>query len=150
FKNASGLADRIIGGWTLSTITQWHYGGPLTFTYPLGQGVGTLYNTASNTFDQVGQIHQGDVVKGTVFVSFFPTLSTQKAPLPNFGGDASLPGVFTNQVIKDASGNIVFQNAAPGTVGNMNYYTSTIRGPGMLSLNAAMKKSVRITEGKTF
>ena len=150
FKNAPGWADRVIGGWQLSTITQWQSGPPLNFTYPLGSNVGTLYNTASNTFDQVGPIPQGDVVKGNGFVSFFPTLTTQRAPQPNFGGDTSLPGVFTNQVVKDASGNVVFQNAAPGTVGNMNYYASNIRGPGMLSFNAAMKKTIRITEGKTF
>ena len=150
FKNAPGWADRLIGGWQLSTITQWQSGAPLNFTYPLGSGVGTLYNTASNTFDQVGQIPQGEVVKGNGFVSFFPTLTTQRAPQPNFGGDTSLPGVFTNQVVKDASGNVVFQNAAPGTVGNMNYYASNIRGPGLLSFNAAMKKTIRITEGKTF
>src|SRR5215831_10517393 len=150
FRNAPGWADRVIGGWTLSTITQWQSGAPLNFAYPLGSGVGTLYNTASNTFDQVGSIPQGDVVKGNGFVTYFPTLTTQRAPQPNFGGDTSLPGVFNNQVVKDASGNTVFQNADPGRVGNMTYYTSTIRGPGMLSFNATMAKSIRISEGKTF
>jgi hypothetical protein len=150
FKNAPGWADRIIGGWQLSSITQWQSGAPLNFTYPAGQNVGTLYNNANNTFDQVGPIPQGSVLKGNGFVTYFPTLTTQRAPQPNFGGDTSLPGVFTNQIVVDGSGNTVFQNAAPGRVGNMNYYTSTIRGPGLLNFNAALTKSIRITEGKTF
>src|SRR5262249_26305748 len=88
--------------------------------------------------------------KGNGFVTYFPTLTTKRAPQPNFGGDATLPGVFTNQVVADGSGNTVFQNADPGRVGNMTYYASTIRGPGLLSFNDALTKSIRITEGKTF
>jgi hypothetical protein len=150
FRNAPGWADRIIGGWQLSSIAQWQSGTPLQFNYPLGSNVGTLYNFATNTYDQVGQIPKGSVVKGAGFVSFFQGLTTKKAPVPTFGGDTSLPGVFTNQVVADSSGNTVFQNPDPGRVGNMSYNASNIRGPGMLTFNAAAQKSVRITEGKTF
>jgi len=95
-------------------------------------------------------VPQGQLVKGNGYVTFFPTLATQRAPSPNFGGDTSLPGVFTNQIVVDASGKTVFQNAEPGRVGNMTYYASNVRGPGRLTFNAAMTKSIRITEGKTF
>src|SRR5262249_27138413 len=145
FKNAPGWADRVIGGWQLSSITQWQSGAPPNFTYPAGQNVGTLYNNANNTFYQVGPVPTGSVVKGNGFVTYFPTLTAQRAPQPNFGGDTSLPGVFTNQVVVDASGNTVFQNGDPGRVGNMNYYASNIRGPGLLNFNAALTKSIRIT-----
>jgi hypothetical protein len=149
FKNAPGWADRIIGGWQLSSIAQWQSGAPLHFITPLGQNVGP-YNATINTYDQVGPVPQGQLVKGNNYVSFFPTLTTQRAPVPGFGGDPSLPGVFTNQIVVDSSGKTVFQNADPGRVGNMTYYASNVRGPGMLTFNAALTKSIRITEGKTF
>src|SRR5262249_6011832 len=57
---------------------------------------------------------------------------------------------FTNQVLVDASGNIIMQNPNPGAVGTMSSNAATIRGPGMLSFNGALTKSVRISEGKTF
>lgn len=78
------------------------------------------------------------------------TLKTAKAPLPNFGGDTSLPGVFTNQVLQDASGNTLVQNAQPGNLGTMPFYLPGIRGPGMLLFNMSATKSVKISEGKTF
>ena len=154
FKNAPGWADRIIGGWQLSSIAQWQSGAPLQFIYPTGQNVGTLYNNpganAANTYDQVGPAPQGQLVKGNNYVTFFPTLTTQRAPLPSFGGDVSLPGVFTNQIVVDSSGKTVFQNADPGRVGNMTSYAANVRGPGMLTFNAALTKSIRITEGTSF
>jgi hypothetical protein len=90
------------------------------------------------------------VVKGARTVSYWSTLSTAKAPLPNFGGDASLPGVFTNQVVQDNSGNTIMQNAAPGHLGSMPFYLPGVTGPGSLTFNLALTKSVKISEGKTF
>src|SRR6185503_8332053 len=99
--NAPGWAQRIIGGWQLSSITSWQSGAPLSFT---AAGIGTLYNSATNTVDQVGAMPKGEVVKGANFVSFFNTLSTKKAGFPAFGADtATLQGVYTNQVLVDAS-----------------------------------------------
>src|SRR5262249_1606547 len=151
--NAPGWAQRIIGGWTLSSITSWQSGAPLSFsTTGLGlTGPGTLYNSATNTVDQVGAMPKGEVVKGNNYVSFFDTLSTKKAAFPTFGADTTtLQGVFTNQVLVDPSGNVIFQNPNPGTVGNFSTNAPTIRGPGMLSFNGAITKSIRISENKTF
>src|SRR5262249_25550171 len=79
------------------------------------------------------------------------TLSTQKAAYPTFGADtATLQGVFTNQVLVDANKNVIMQNPSPGAVGTMTGNSGIIRGPGMLSFNGAITKTVRITEGKTF
>jgi hypothetical protein len=58
--------------------------------------------------------------------------------------------VFTNQVVVDGFGNTVFQNPTPGRIGNMSLNAAGIRGPGMLSFNAAITKSVKFAEGKTF
>src|SRR5262249_4301348 len=80
----------------------------------------------------------------------FPGLSTQIVK-PTFAADnATLQGVYTNQVVVDALGNTVFQNAPPGRVGNMSLNAVGMRGPGMLTFNAAITKSVKFAEGKTF
>jgi hypothetical protein len=150
-SNAPGWAQRVIGGWQLSSITSWQSGAPLSFNVT---GVGTLYNSATNTVNQVAALPKGEVVKGTLngagYVSFFDSLSTKKIA-PTFNADnATLQGVYTNQILTDASGNTLMQNPNPGAIGTMTSNSSTIRGPGMLSFNGALTKSVRISEGKTF
>ena len=131
----------------MSSLTSWQSGAPLNFATT---NRGTLYFRAQNNPDIVAAPPTGDVVKGNGFVTYFGDLKTAVAPRPDFGGDTSLPGVFTNQVIVDPSGATVFQNPAPGVIGNMSAYQSALRGPGLLTLNAALTKSIRIDETKTF
>jgi hypothetical protein len=50
----------------------------------------------------------------------------------------------------DNSGRTVLQNANPGSVGTSPLNLPGIKGPGQLSVNMALTKSVRIAEGKTF
>jgi hypothetical protein len=150
FANSPGWVDRIIGGWQLSSLTGWQSGAPLSFNVSGIGGIGTLYNSATDTVDQIAALPKGEVVKGNGFVSYFNTLSTKKIT-PTFNADnATLQGVYTNQVLVDANGNILMQNPAPGTIGSMTGNSGAIRGPGMLSFNGALTKSVRISEGKTF
>ncbi len=149
--DAPGWVQRIAGGWQLSSITSWQSGAPLSFNVSGATGVNTLYNSATNTVDQLGALPKGEVVKGANFVSYFNNLKTQKAAIPTFGADtATLTGVFTNQVLVDASGNVLMQNPNPGATGTMTGNSPIIRGPGMLSFNGAITKSVRLTENKTF
>jgi hypothetical protein len=147
FTSAPGWLDRVINGWQVSSTASWTSGAPLSF---IGS-TGGLYNSANgnNTFDQVGPMPKGDVIKGPGIVSYWSALKTAPAPLPNYGGDTNLPGRFTNQIVVDASGNTIMQNAQPGRLGTMAYY-SGVRGPGQLSFNMSAMKQVKITEGKTF
>jgi hypothetical protein len=156
--NTPGWLDRVVGGWQVSSILSWFSGAPLSFAQPFG-GLGTLYNGASNTFDQVAALPKGEVVKGqtctqsgscTGYISYFNTLQTQKAPQPTFGGDVSLPTFFTNQVLVDASGNTLMQQPNPGRIGNLSFRSSNMRGPGQLNFNAAVTKQIRISENKMF
>src|SRR5262249_48748743 len=99
FANAPGWAQRIVGGWQVASITSWQSGAPLSFN---ATGVTTLYNSATNTVDQLAALPQGEVVKGTLngagYVSYFNTLSAKKVT-PTFNADnATLQGVYTNQV----------------------------------------------------
>jgi hypothetical protein len=158
FSGAPGWVDRIINGWQVSSIATWTSGAPLAWTSGTNGG---LYNSASLTADLVGKMPKGDIVKcgvaitaqcpsGVPYVSYWNNLRTPKAPLPDFGGDANLAARFTNQVVADANGNTIIQNAQPGSLGNMPQYLPGIKGPGFLSFNMAATKSVKITESSSF
>jgi hypothetical protein len=152
--NAPHWVDTIVGGWQVAAAAQWQSGVPLTFTsggiFP-GTWVSTLSYLAANTANLVGPLggNLSQVQKGNGFVQYFPGLSVQNAPLPNFGGDTTLPGRFTNQQVVNASGQTVLTNPDPGTTGNTAYYLPGVRGPGLLGTNASASKIFRITESKT-
>jgi hypothetical protein len=70
--------------------------------------------------------------------------------VPTFGGNATLPGRFTNQVVVDKSGNIILQNPDAGRAGNLGLGLSGVEGPGRLGLDMALQKRTRLTEKTTF
>ena len=151
--NVPRWADEAIGGWQISSGASWASGVPLSFT-----GLNTLNQYANvgigsvGTADLMGQLPDGfkQVTKGANVVSYFPTLTTKAAPVPNFGtgSDATaLAGRYTNQVVVDQSGNIILANSQPGTTGNLAVNTPLLRGPGQLSFNGAVSKLFTITEG---
>jgi hypothetical protein len=83
------------------------------------------------------------------FVEFFNGLATQRASLPNFGGNTTVAGRFTNQVVVDSAGNIVLQNPQPGTAGNLGLNLSGVEGPSRLGLDMALQKRTRLSEKTT-
>jgi hypothetical protein len=105
-----------------------------------------------NTPDLVGVLPSGigNVHEADGFVEFFQGLSTQRAPLPNFGGNATIAGRFTNQVVVDKSGNIILQNPDPGKAGNLALSLSGIEGPSRLGLDMVVQKRTRIREKTLF
>ncbi|PYS50455.1 MAG: hypothetical protein DMG13_20950, partial [Acidobacteria bacterium] len=149
------VVQRVVEGWQLSSVFSWISGAPLTFTP--GTTVTPFVLTtmgfrSANTVDLVGNLPKGsgDVVKGNGFVQYFSGLSVKQAPQPNFGGDPNLPGRFTNQVVVDKSGNMVFKNPEPGTTGNTAINMPGITGPSSLGLDMALSKKIRIAENKMF
>jgi hypothetical protein len=152
FKNAPTWLDMIVGGWNLSGSYQWQSGVPLTFTAgTLGSYITTYSNLAVNTANLVGSLPEGmsQVVKGNGFVSYFQGLSATAAPLPNFGGDTTLPGRFTNLQVVNSSGQAVLVNPNPGTTGNTAYYTPGVRGPSLMGINGSINKAFRVRERYT-
>jgi hypothetical protein len=150
--NAPKWLDEIVGGWQVSSAFQWQSGAPLSFTAgTLGSYVSTFSNLAVNTADLVGSLPSGysQVQKGNGFVQYFPGLSVQAAPLPNFGGDPTLPGRFTNLQVVNSSGQAVLTNPVPGTTGNTAYYLPGLRGPSLMGFNASASKAFRIRERYT-
>src|SRR5262249_39565695 len=84
------------------------------------------------------------------FVEFFEGLSTQRASVPNFGGNSTVAGRFTNQVVVDKAGNVILQNPQPGTAGNLGLAFPGIEGPSHLGLDMALQKRTRLRETTMF
>jgi len=145
--DAPNWVQRVVEGWELSGIFNWTSGPPLTFESALD----TLNaRSDTNTPDLVGALPKGEVTVRDGFVEYFPGLTVRRAPLPDFGGNATLAGQFTNNVVVDGAGNIIMQQPAPGTTGNMALNLSKVEGPSRLGFDAALSKRFRIDETKTF
>ncbi len=157
--NIPRWADQVVGGWQVSGFFSWQSGVPLSFlvggttpgtTLPTNN-LNTLSYLAYNTANLVGPLPSdfSQVQKGNGFVQYFPGLSVKNAPLPNFGGDPTLPGRFTNFVVVDSSGRTILASPEPGTTGNTPIYMPGLRGPGLLGVNASASKLFHIRETKT-
>ena len=84
---------------------------------------------------------------GSIFGSFFPQ-QYQRVTDPACGAIASnLRSFCTNTALADAKGNIVLQNATPGSLGTLGL--RTIEGPGRWDFDANIQKSIRIRESKS-
>ncbi|HEV3334299.1 MAG TPA: TonB-dependent receptor [Bryobacteraceae bacterium] len=152
--NAPHWVNTIVGGWQIASAFQHQSGVPLTFTSGgtlAGTTISTLSYQTTNTANLVGPLPSGysQVTKGNGFVQYFPGLSVQNAPLPNFGGDPTLPGRFTNFQVANSSGQAILTNPDPGTTGNTAYNMPGLRGPSLMGFNASMSKLFRLTESKT-
>ena len=148
-RNAPKWLDEVVGGWNVSSSFQWQSGVPLTFTSgTVGSYVTTFSNLAVNTANLVGSLpsNMSQVLKGNGYVSYFQGLSSAAAPLPNFGGDPTLPGRFTNLQVVNAQGQAVLVNPSPGTTGNTAFYTPGVRGPSLMGLNASASKAFTVRE----
>jgi hypothetical protein len=148
FRNMPRWLDEAVGGWQLASAFQWQSGAPLTFT---ATGVTSLSNLATNTANLVGALPSGfsQVTKGNGSVSYFPGLSTKAAPTPNFGGDPTLPGRFTNLEVVNSSGQVILVDPDPGTTGNTAYNFPGLRGPSLMGFNASLSKGFKIRERYT-
>jgi hypothetical protein len=102
-----------------------------------------------NTADLMSSLPDfGKVQVRNGFVEYFENMKTAPAPVPDFGGNATLPGRFTNQVVTDLNNRILLQNPAPGTTGNSSQ--RWFEGPSNFRMDAALQKKVRIDESKSF
>ena len=147
-KNAPVWLDEIVGGWNTSGSFSWQSGIPLTFT---ATGVDTFSYLAANSANLVGTLpaNMSQVVKGNGFVSYFQGLTSAAAAVPNFGGDPTLTGRFTNLQVVNSSGQPVLVNPTPGTTGNLAYFTPGVRGPSLMGINASASKAFRLKERYT-
>ena len=149
-SGAPSWAHRVVEGWQLSSIFSWTSGSPMSFRSTRETLAG---NRAYNTADLVGSLPDDlrSVQVGNGVVSYFPNLSIQDAPLPDFGSDPNgLARDFNNQVVVDGSGNTILQNPQPGTTGTTAWNFPGLEGPGRLGLDVALSKSIQVHETTQF
>jgi hypothetical protein len=169
-RNASGWAARLLERWQASFILNMNTGAPET-----AEGEGSLWN--GNFVDVVGPFPRGGktvwgnvaVGNGQIGGTYFgdpnrfikvedPVCAAggltdfTDAMGYNLRGNIGANGAFVYEcnleALADATtGQILLQNARPGTRGTLG--ANTIEGRGIWSFDGSMSKSFRITESKT-
>jgi hypothetical protein len=142
--NSSGILARVIEGWQFGTIFSMGTGSALNF-----EAINTINRTG--TPDIVGEFNRdGKVTWGSQFGNYFGGQYT-RVPDPAcanvVAGTSNLRNFCTNSAIADANGNIVLQNAAPGTLGTLGL--RPIDGPGSWDADANLQKRIRIDESRS-
>jgi hypothetical protein len=144
FGNTSGWVSRLIEGWQASVIINANTGVPASVT-----GANSLY--ANGVPDIVGDFPVkpfSDLSWNGDFGQYFgdrfqPVSDPQCSQIA-----AEIRPYCTLQALTDAgSGQIVLQNAKPGTHGTLGQ--KTLELPGAWAFDAAMSKSVTIGESKS-
>jgi hypothetical protein len=144
--NTSNWIARVIEGWKLGTIFNLTSGAPLNIV-----GVNSLYGLG--TPDVVGDFSRDGAVvwplnSGDTFGNYFPQgYRRERDPQCNTLATQSLRDNCTLNVIRDASGNIVLRNAAPGEMGTLGL--RPIEGPGTIAFDANLQKTVTVGEGRS-
>src|SRR5262245_12138707 len=124
--NAPAWAEHIIGRWSMGAIFSLSSGSPLTIT---GNN-GALSNVGASNVTILGEF---PTIKMTPLAAGFQYFSGIQANV----ADTNVPAgthasSFTNKVVLDSSGNVLFRNADAGSVGNLGKNTFT--GPGSIGL----------------
>ena len=142
FANATGVLARIIEGWQTSFIVNMSSGTPASVSAEnmlYGAGVADVVRPID--FD-------GSVTWNGQFGNYYGT-NFVKVDDPQCNTiAASLQSLCTLQAVADAqTGEIVLQNPRPGNRGTIG--RQTVELPGRWSFDAAMSKSLRISESKS-
>jgi hypothetical protein len=135
--SAGRVFDRVIGGWTLSTVTTYQSGAPFSILSQLGTfnratSGRSRYNTATAVGDTLGQVVQFQMTGNG------PYEIVSSAIDANNGGRGVAPfgePAFQGQV---------FYNPVAGTVGALQRRMFT--GPNAFNADASLIKNTKITE----
>jgi len=143
--NSSGVLARIVEGWQTSWIINLTSGAPTSVAaqsnlYANGTAsiVGPFDKDSGNVQYDTGTTWNY-LPKGAYIVDLDPQCA-QVTALQGLQGQCNIDAV------KDASGNYVLQQPAPGTRGTMGQ--RTVDGPGQWRFDASMQKSFKISESK--
>jgi hypothetical protein len=151
-SSAPAVIKRVVEDWQLSGIFNWTSGAPLT----LATGASSTTGRSSyNSFSE-GPVAVAPLPKSTGTV----TVTTAPGVVTYFNGfkqdddpakstvASSLANSNSELAIKDASGNLLMINPAPGQLSNLN--KGYLRGPSAIGLDMNLVKRVRISETKIF
>ena len=147
---ASGLVNRIVGGWQMGGLTTISSGAPITitanntFNYLQAQGAGA--SVAANTAVSLAALpaNLGAVQRTGNGVVFFSGLKQVIDPFVASIATPAIRAQSTMLAIADASGRIILANPAPGQLGTLSQ--NFFRGPGFFRLDLNVIKRIRVTE----
>jgi hypothetical protein len=111
----------------------------------------SIYGAAGNFVDLVGDLPKsfGKIKKVSNGVIYFDGLRQVNDPQrANLTAQQGLSASATMMALADAQGNVILQNAKPGTIGNLG--RQWLEGPGRLGLDASLSKQISVGEGKSF
>jgi hypothetical protein len=126
----------------MGAIFSYSSGSPLTIT----GNSGTLSNVGASNAIILGAFPDIKMTPLAAGLQYFSGIQANVAD-PNAPGGTHASS-FTNKVILDASGNVLFKSADAGTVGNLGKNTFT--GPGSIGLDMNLIKRMKIAESKDF
>jgi hypothetical protein len=138
YGRSYGKLDKLVGGWTLSSILTWQSGAPVT----IASGRGTLNRTGrsgQNTAVSSLSKKEIDEVVGFRMTGDGPFLIAASAinPLDNSGVSPDGEEPFAGQV---------FFHPGPGEVGNLQ--RRMFNGPSAFVFDLALDKDLRLTESQ--
>jgi hypothetical protein len=148
--NAPAWLTRVVERWQLGAAFNVNTGAPLSLTTGINNPYGLAQNfpnLAAPLTKSLGKVQKTGLAPGVV--TYFEGLGQAPDPIRSTLTTAqTLNAASTNFAITDSSGKIILQNPTTGNVGNLgdNY----LEGPGSISLDANLLKTVRIGESKEF
>jgi hypothetical protein len=145
--SAPAIVTRLVEQWQLGGVFNWTSGAPINITATTSsftQATGNNPIIVGNFPKNVGHVTP-DSNGGTYFPGFSQSLDT--ATRDRITNLQSLQAQFSNQVIKDANGNLVLMNPAPGQLGTLGQ--QWIEGPARIGLDVNLVKRVRVDESKS-
>jgi hypothetical protein len=146
FTGANGVADRIIGGWQVSTIVNLFTGAPITV---LSERSSFNNFGGDNTPSATANIDKslGQVLKTGNGVVYFNGIRQVTDPsVANMTTRQNIRSTSTLQALVDASGNMILRNTIPGELGNLA--STFFTGPGSIRVDMRLAKTIRIKERK--
>lgn len=142
FLSNSGVADAILGGWSIFPTIRWQSGSPISFG-----NVQLVGMTVKDLQKAIG------VYKGANVVTYLPDdiiLNTQKAFDINVGNTASNNGYGTTFGTGGPTGRFIapagFNNCIQQTAGTCGFNNLIVYGPSFFKFDAAISKRIKIDE----
>jgi hypothetical protein len=150
FPNSSGWVARLIERWETSFIVNANTGSPTSITAGnmlYANGVADIVKPISL---RNGEVKWGVQSGNQLVGSYFGAGTFTKVDDPQCAevtASQGLQGFCTLKAVRDASGQIVFQNPRPGKRGTLG--RQTIENPGSWEFDANIRKTFRISESKS-
>jgi hypothetical protein len=146
-NGAPGFLTRLVEQWQLGGIFNWTSGAPVTITATTS----SFIQATGNTPVIVGNFpkNAGKVTPDSSGGTYFPGYKQELDAAGRAGVTTlqALQAQFSNQVIRDAQGNLVLMNPAPGQLGTLGQ--QWIEAPGRIGLDVNLVKRIRVDEKKS-